>query len=389
MAVNSLTFNQVSTVLAEVTSLATGGSVATPVDTASFVSVANTALLSGYDNILNAVSQVLTRTIFSVRPYSRKFRGLEVDSARWGNSIRKLQALDMPFEDDDRMTLTDGESIDQYVVLKPKVLQTNYYGINQYQKHLTIFRDQIDTAFNSPDELGRFFSMILSNASDQIEQSKENLERATVANLICGTHEIGNAESVLHLVTMYNAYAGTSLTSTTVLQPENFQPFVQWLFGYLGELIDKMAERSKLFHLNITNKEVMRHTPKNRMKVYFNSGISNHMDTSAFSTIFHDSYLKKVDYEKVVFWQDIKNPMKISADCGYINTSGVVAHSEVTLNNVLGVIFDEESAMINMVNQWQANSPFNARGGYQNLWWHYSLRYLNDNTENCVILLLD
>ena len=389
MAVNTLSFNQVSTVLAEVTSLATGGTVQTPVDTASFVSVANTALLTGYDNLLNAVSQVLTRTIFSVRPYSRRFKGLEVDSLRWGNAIRKLQALDMPFEDDDRMTLTDGESIDQYVVLKPRVLQTNYYGINQYQKHLTLFRDQIDTAFHSPEELGRFFSMILSNASDQIEQSKENLERATVANLICATNEIGNTESVLHLVTLYNGYAGTSLDSETVLQPTNFQPFVQWLFGYLGELIDKMAERSKLFHLNITNKEVMRHTPKDRMKVYFNSGISNHMDTSAFSTIFHDSYLKKVDYEKVVFWQDIKNPMKISADCGYINTSGTVTHSEVTLNNVLGVIFDEESAMINMVNQWQANSPFNARGGYTNMFWHYSLRYLNDNTENCVILLLD
>ena len=389
MAVNTLSFNQVSTVLAEVTSLATGGTVQTPVDTASFVSVANTALLTGYDNLLNAVSQVLTRTIFSVRPYSRKFKGLEVDSARWGNAIRKLQALDMPFEDDDRMTLEDGESVDQYIVLKPKVLQTNYYGINQYQKHLTIFRDQIDTAFTSAEELGRFFSMILSNASDQIEQSKENLERATVANLICGTNEIGNTESVLHLVTLYNGYAGTSLDSETVLQPTNFQPFVQWLFGYLGELIDKMAERSKLFHLNITNKDLMRHTPKDRMKVYFNSGISNHMDTSAFSTIFHDSYLKKVDYEKVVFWQDIKNPMKISADCGYINTSGAVTHSEVTLNNVLGVIFDEESAMINMVNQWQANSPFNARGGYTNMFWHYSLRYLNDNTENCVILLLD
>lgn len=389
MAVNELGFNQLATVLTEITSLATGGTVQTPVDTASFVSVANTALLTGYDPLLNAVSQVLSRTIFSVRPYTRRFKGLEVNSARYGNHIRKLQAIDMPFEDDDRLELVDGESIDQYVVLKPKVLQTNYYGINQYQKHLTIFRDQLDTAFNSADEFGRFISMIMSNASDQIEQSKENLERATVANLICGTNAIGNAESVLHLVTLYNAYAGTELTSTTVKQPENFQPFVQWLFGFLGEVIDKMAERSKMFHLNITNKEIMRHTPKDRMKIYFNSGVSNHMDTSALSTIFHDNYLKKVDYEKVVFWQDIKNPMHISADCGYINTSGAVAHSIVTLNNVFGVMFDEESAMINTVNQWSANSPFNARGGYTNMYWHYSLRYLTDNTENCVILLLD
>lgn len=389
MAVNTLTFNQLSTVLADITTLATGGTVQTPVDSASFVSVANTALLTGYDNLLNAVSQTLTRTIFSVRPYSRRFGGLEVDSARWGNHIRKLQALDLPFEDDDRMKLVDGQSIDQYVVRKPKVLQTNYYGENVFQKHITIFRDQMDTAFSGADEFGRFISMILSNASDQIEQAKEGVERATVANLICGTSAINNTESVLHLVTLYNAYAGTSLTSATVLQPANFQPFVQWLFGYLGELIDKMAERTQLFHLNIGAEPLMRHTPKNRMKVYFNSGISNHMDTSAFSTIFHDNYLKKVDYTKVTFWQDIKNPMAINADCGYIDNTGAVQHSVENITNVFGVLFDEESAMMNTINEWQANSPFNARGGYTNMYWHFTTRYLNDFTENCVILLLD
>lgn len=389
MGVNTLTFNQLSTVLADITALATGGTVQTPVDSASFVSVANTALLTGYDNLLNAVSQTLTRTIFSVRPYSRRFGGLEVDSARWGNHIRKLQALDLPFEDDDRMKLVDGQSIDQYVVRKPKVLQTNYYGENVFQKHITIFRDQMDTAFSSVDEFGRFISMILSNASDQIEQAKEGVERATVANLICGTSAINNTESVLHLVTLYNAYAGTSLTSATVLQPANFQPFVQWLFGFLGELIDKMAERTQLFHLNIGAEPLMRHTPKNRMKVYFNSGISNHMDTSAFSTIFHDNYLKKVDYTKVTFWQDIKNPMAINADCGYIDNTGAVQHSVENLTNVFGVLFDDESAMMNTINEWQANSPFNARGGYTNMYWHFTTRYLNDFTENVVILLLD
>ena len=134
MAVNALTFNQLATVLTDITTLATGGTVQTPVDSASFVSVANTALLTGYDNVLNAVSQTLSKTIFSVRPYNRRFGGLEVDAVRWGNHIRKLQALDMPFEDDDRQSLTNGESIDQYIVAKPPVLQTNYYGQNIWQK---------------------------------------------------------------------------------------------------------------------------------------------------------------------------------------------------------------------------------------------------------------
>lgn len=389
MAVNDLTFNQLATVLTDITTLATGGQVQTPVDSASFVSVANTALLTGYDTVLNAVSQTLSRTIFSVRPYRRRFGGLEVSSMRWGNHIRKLQALDMPFEEDDRIKLVDGQSIDQYVIAKPPVLQTNYYGENVFQKHLTIFSNQLDVAFSSADEFGRFISMILSNASDQIEQAKESVERATVANLIGGTYAIGNTESVLHLVTLYNAYAGTEFTSATIKQPENFAPFVRWMYGFLANVIDTMAERTQLYHLNITGKTIMRHTPKDRMKVYFNSGIANMIDTNAFSVTFHEDYLKKVDYTKVVFWQDVKNPMKINADCGHINTSGSATHTVVNLENVFGVMFDEDAAMMNTINQKQVNSPFNARGLYTNMYWHFTERYLNSNCENCVILLLD
>lgn len=388
MPVNDLTFNQLSTVLSGITSQATGAAVLAPVDTASFVSVAQTALKTGYDPIINAISQVLSRTIFSVRPYSRRFSGLEVTRERYGNHIRKLQALDLPFEDDDRLALTDGQSIDQYVVRKPGVLQTNYYGENVFQKHITIFRDQLDTAFSGPDEFGRFISMILSNASDQIEQAKEGVERATVANLIAGVTEV-NGDGVFHLVTLYNAFAGTSLTSETVAQPENWRPFVQWMVGFLGNLMDKMAERSQLYHLNITGKTVMRHTPAADRHMYLASDFVNHMESGAMSNTFHDNYLNVGTFNKVTFWQDIQTPRSINVDAGYITAAGAVAHSAVHLSQVVGVIHDREAAMTCTVNEWQANSPFNARGGYTNMFWHFTTRYLNDFTENAVVLLLD
>lgn len=388
MAVNDMTFNQLSTVLAAITSQATGSAVLAPVDTASFVSVAQTALKTGYDPIINAISQVLSRTIFSVRPYSRRFSGLEVTRERYGNHVRKLQALDLPFEDDDRLQLVDGQSVDQYVVRKPGVLQTNYYGENVFQKHITIFRDQLDTAFTGPDEFGRFISMILSNISDQIEQAKESVERATVANLIAGVTVV-NTSAVLHLVTMYNAFAGTTLTTKTVAQPDNWKPFVQWLVGTLGNVMDAMAERSLLYHLNITGKEVMRHTPAADRHMYLSSSFVNHMEASAMADTFHDDYLTVGTFNKVVFWQDINTPRAINVNAGYIDATGAVASSAVNLENVVGVIHDREAAMTCTVNEWQANSPFNARGGYTNMFWHFTERFLNDFTENAVVLLLD
>ena len=46
----------------------------------------------------------------------------------------------------------------------------NYYGQNTYSKHITLFRDQLDCAFSSSAEFSQFVSMVMSNASDMIEQ---------------------------------------------------------------------------------------------------------------------------------------------------------------------------------------------------------------------------
>ena len=104
---NDLSFNQLSSVLTTIMKEATGTNAQlTPVDTSSFVSVAQTALKSGYDPQSTAISQVLSKTIFSVRPYTRKFKGLNVSNQRYGNHVRKLTAIDKPFEEDERFKLT-------------------------------------------------------------------------------------------------------------------------------------------------------------------------------------------------------------------------------------------------------------------------------------------
>ena len=168
--VNTMTFNQVSTLLNAIHNQATGTSAAAALDTYQFVSQAQAALRTGYDPVLNAISQVLSRTIFSIRPYTAKFRGLQADALRYGNHVRKINYGDKAWQDDDRIPLTDGSSVDQQVVKKPAILQTNFYGENVYEKGYTIFRDQLDAAFSGPDEFARFTAGVVQNASDMLEK---------------------------------------------------------------------------------------------------------------------------------------------------------------------------------------------------------------------------
>ena len=93
---------------------ATGRDDLTAVDEASFTKVATVTLQTGYDNFMNAMSLVLTDTIFAWRPYNDKFRIIEADKRRFGNHIRKITPLDDEAVTDDEYSLSDGYSVDQW-----------------------------------------------------------------------------------------------------------------------------------------------------------------------------------------------------------------------------------------------------------------------------------
>lgn len=399
---NDLSFDQLSTVLTAITNQATGVSNIAPVDTASFVSVAQMALKTGYDPLTTAISQVLSRTIFSVRPYSRKFKGLNVSNQRYGNHVRKLLTIDKPFEDDDRLKLVDGESIDQYKVNKPKVLQTNFYGANQYQKSVTIYKDQLDCAFSSPDEFASFISMVMQNASDMIEQAHEETARATINNLISGiyaaetTPGTGNlmaksngGKRAINLLALYNQTNDTVLTVTDIFKSENFESFVKFAFSTINTLADLMTDRNSLFSSQLTNYTIIRHTPKDRMKFYLYTDLVNKINSEVYSTVFNPDFLELVDFEKVNFWQSALNPSQIQNKPVMLNKDGTLNTSGTArIDNVFGVLFDEEAAGYTTVNEWSQPSPFNARGGYYNQFWHFTDRYWNDFTENAIIFYI-
>lgn len=386
---NSLTQNQLYTVLNSIAAQATGNAGLTATDTSSFVTVADVTLKSGYDNLISAISQVLSRTIFSNRPYTRKFRTLETDRITFGNHVRKLAIADKDWESDERLPLTEGQSIDMYKVSKPNILQTNFYGQEVYQRHYTLFKDQLDVAFSNETEFARFVAMVVQNCSDIIEQAHESLSRSTVVNAIAGIIALNNSSQIVHLLTEYNTLTGLSLDAQSVYEPDNFKAFIQWAYARMATVSDLLTERSEIFHNNISGKEIKRHTPKEMQRAYIYAPTRNMIDSMVYANTFNDRYLRGVEAEPVSFWQSIKDPTKINVKCGYTDNTGVPATDTVTEDNIFALIFDREMMGMTVVNQWSARTPFNAAGGYSNVYFHFTDRYYNDNFENAVLFLLD
>lgn len=392
MPANELSINQISTILNAVVKQATGNTALTAVDGKNFATVAQLPLKIGYDPVISAISQVLSSTIFSIRPYSRKFKGINVSNQKFGNITRKLNIADSDWTDDDRQKLEDGNSIDMYVVKKPTVLQTNFYGANAFQRQTTIFKDQLDVAFSSQEEFGRFISMLMSNVSDMIEQGHESMARMCILNYVGG--KLANedeANNRIHLLTEYNKLTGLTLNNKDVYKPENFPSFMKFVVARIKSISNLMTERSEKFHTNVTGKDIMRHTPLSKQKLYLLAPQQYLTETSVLSDLFNDKYMKMTDLELVNFWQNIDKPSDIDIKPIYMDKTGSLKQPTASIkeSNLFGVIFDEEALGYTTVNSWSAPTPFNARGGYHNVFWHYTDRYWNDFTENGVVLLLD
>lgn len=404
MPTNTMTFNQVATLLNAVQQQATGQTGIVATNTSDFVSVANTVLQTGYDSVLNAVNQVLTRTIFSVRPYSRKFGIVEVPESAYGNHIRKLSIADKPVLDDDRYKWPvaydanqnpasgDGQiPPDMFQMNKPVILQTNFYGSNVWSDSYPVFKDQMDSAFTGPGQFADFMGLITQNSVDKLEQCRENMGRACVANFIGGLIDEADPRRVVHLITEYQTATGlTGLTAQTIMQPANFRPFIQWAYAKILSVSEFMTERSQVFQTIVNSLPIMRHTPKADQKLMVFSPAATQAATMAMSNTYHDELVRLGAYETVNFWQSIDSPDRISVTPGRIGANGaVVTGNAVTQANIFAVLFDREALGYATTQQWSAPTPFQARAGMSQIWIHETQRLWNDHSEKGVVFLLD
>ena len=299
-----------------------------------FISVAETALKTGYDPVINAVSQVWRNTVFAVRDYDVPNSTLRMTAERYGNATRKLSPEADTMEDDEAflypaaydstqtVPMGDGLSVDHYKIKKQKVLQTNFYGSVTYQQKYSIFQDAFEVAFSSPAELVRFSQMNITERMNDRKSYEEAKARLLQLNLIGALLDENNTTRVIHLLTEYNTATGLSLTATTVMQPANFVSFIRWTYARIKTIVGLMAHRSEAFQTKITGHTSLRHTDANNVRVALFRPLMEQINSMVLSGLYHNDLMRMPTYEAVDFWQDINTPKDIKIKPVYTNTSG-------------------------------------------------------------------
>lgn len=401
---STMIIEQAATLLNAVVAQQTGqAALANIANNEDFISVAQTALLTGKDPVINAISQVWKRTVFAVRDYNQPLASLAIPMDRYGNALRKLTPEAMTMKDDEAFIFPvaydssqadpygTGQSVDMYKINKQKVLQTNFYGSSVYEQQYTIFERQFDIAMSSAEEFVRYNNMMITERRNDRERYEEGKARLLQLNYIASILDENDSDRVVHLLTEYNTLTGQSLTSQTVMTTNNFEAFVRWMYSRIRTLMGLMKSSSNKFQTVITGHNILRHTSPENVRVALYAPFMEMIQSMVMSGLYHADMMRLPTYEAVDYWQSIDTPQGINTTPVYTNTSGAVktAAAAVSNNSVIGVIHDVDAIGYALLDSRVNVTPYNAAGDYWNEFYKARCMAIQDMTEKGIVLCLD
>ena len=373
--------NQIYELVNDVAQQTMGESALTASDTASLVAMGN-AILSSSTNteaFIDTLVQRIGKTMISYRPYKSQLGLMAVSDMTMGAIMQKIK-VKMPTAVEDVTTqLIDGQSIDQYIVSKPRATQKLFVKRTPFTFYVTIQKKWLREAFTSEVAMGSFISAIYGEIENALELSQENLARLCMANFMASISESTNR--VINLVTEYNALVLTSeqVTAANALVNESF---LRYALGRMNNISKKMKTMSVLYNDGTET----RHSPEGDQRFVSLVDFQTALETQVQWAAFHEQYVKKQNGIEVPYWQAAQSPMNIDL---IIEGDDPEQEESTTLSNIVAFIHDRDALGTYRKEVEVATTPLNARGLYTNQFWHMNDLYFNDISENGVIFTLN
>lgn len=371
--------NQIYSIVNAVCQETMGESALVATDTASLVAMGN-AILSSSTNteaFIDTLVQRIGRTMISYRPYRSKLGLMAVSDMTMGAIMQKIK-VKMPTAVEDVTTqLIDGQSIDQYIVSKPRATQKLFVKRTPYTFYITIQKKWLREAFVSESAMGSFIAAIYGEVENKLELSQENLARLCMANFMASISTDTNR--VINLVTEYNTVAASPVTAASALYSESF---LRYALGRMNNISKKMETMSVLYNDGTET----RHTPKGDQRFVSLVDFQTALETQVQWAAFHEEYVKKQNGIEVPYWQAAQSPMNINL---VIEGDDPEQEESTTLSNIVAFIHDRDALGTYRKEVEVATTPLNARGLYTNQFWHMNDLYFNDITENGIIFTLN
>ena len=344
------------------------------------------------DGFCKALCDVLYKIDIDVREYEPQLVSMYKDFAEWGGYLERVKFDFTSVIDDPMFMLVDGQSYAdiEHKFYQPKVKTKMFTEGKSIAIPISIQIDDIKTAFHSIGELNNFVSAVRSQIVSQISYIMDLYALATARAGICVS--CGTLKNSIHLITEGKA-KGILAEGDTVATAMNNKAFM----AYCMERISNVAGYLKRPSTSFNNGSIVTWSRKVNLAL-----LNDFVNANTFRNLantFNEQLLTLPKYDRVTAWQGVKDS---SGTFSFEQLSKVVASdpdnklgfkaSEVenvyTVNNVIGLLYDEKALGITVHNQ-KTTSSYTAATDHTNTFDHIRANWLIDTDYNMVAFVLD
>lgn len=389
------------------------------VNSSNFVSTGE-KILTQYpmENVYNALSIPLLRTLIAARSSEDELLILNsINSGMYSSRVRKISYLS-------RFALPSGAfNTDLYTNLAPGFtagqnkdangdpqstksqweqnpvipIELQYGGSSVWDHGITWYKYQAKNAFQDEASFMRFWEGALIENANDIRSEKNAFRRITLLNFICAmVDSTTQGTTIVNLTSAFNAKFGTSYTSAQ-LRTTYLKEFLAFFVSTFKLYSKNLKKRSMNYHVNISKTvnnvtyNLLRHTPYNRQRVILYEPLFMDAEAMVLPEIFRPEYLDiGTQYEGVTWWQNENKPSKVSGIPAITNytTGEQTAGAAVSLDYVVGLIFDEDAIMTDFQLDDTDTTPLEARKKFRNTWFTMARNGINDLTEKAILFIM-
>jgi hypothetical protein len=269
----------------------------------------------------------------------------------------------------------------------PSVTAKYYNAKTTFEIKMSIAQKQVKSAFNSVDDMNRFFAMIENRITTKMEVAKEALARRTIVNLIA--EKIKSNNNVTNLLAEYKKVTSdTTITAKTAKDNKEFLRFASKKMGMDKKFI---TELSMLYN----DEGYPTFTPPDRRNLILLTDFNQSLANNLYSDTYNEDYVKLDGFTEISYWQaggtansyEDRSSIEV-LPASFAGNEGDEKENVVKKSGIVAVLFDKNACMCCNEEPY-IDSIYNPEGRFYNYWYRFDCSYFNDVAENCIVYTIE
>ena len=355
--------SQISTIVNDAFHDAVGKTaLASAIETTDFVSMGKAlgdgtseASISMYERWFGSLTNRIVRTVYAVRVYNPKSRGILREDTEWGAYVQKVHydlsdsvdnpAFNIPAIDSETGARTYNQSSPYDVNNSPAIKVLLFGGQGTWSDEIVRPIAQIMTAFTGEAEMLSFISGIYTYLDNSMKVQIEALERVTANTGIASVINSGRARNLLAEYNQLLPAGSTALTVATCLRDKGF-------LRYFAQQVVNTVKYMEDMSVNFNTGHMPKFTPREYNIVEVLTDVASASEMYLESDTFHNELVALPRYTEVNFWQTQGNTgayafgdiSKISIQHDdFVDPEDETSTGTVTQTGILAFIHDIEA----------------------------------------------